>query len=182
MLRLPLEKRPHLETYRWWLGVLQSDPDYDRDHPAQRRKWHGALSPGGSHEVPDEIYYRGEMLGLDEKEIRAPNWSRTTSVLMEVDHVVELQVTPDRLRGVFDDIDNYELLDRHSNGASGRRMRDNIRAERKKQEAFDPSVKGRVLLFDAVTLDGGAEGERWGVEEIRAGEHLDARAYGYARR
>ncbi len=35
---------------------------------------------------------------------------------MEVDHVIELQVTPDSMRSEFNSVDNYELLDRTSRG------------------------------------------------------------------
>jgi hypothetical protein len=91
-----------------------------------------------------------------------------------VDHIVELQVTPDFMRDYFNSMDNYELLDRTSNGTSGSLLGGNIAAERAKQVAFDPSAKDRVLLFDEVQLDGGTAGERWSVEAIRAGEQLDA--------
>src|SRR5262249_24092646 len=52
VLRLPKQKAPHLETYRSWLGVLQSDPLYLRGNPAQLDKWHQALRIGGSHAIP----------------------------------------------------------------------------------------------------------------------------------
>jgi hypothetical protein len=94
---------------------------------------------------------------------------------MEVDHIIELQVTPASMRDdVFNTMDNYELLDRPSNGTSGPLLAGNIRAERAKQVAFDPSAANRVLLFDEVQLDGGTAGERWSSDEIRAGEQLDA--------
>ncbi len=177
VLRLPLQKAPHLETYRSWLGVLQSDPNYERGHPAQLDKWHQALRLGGSHAIPSYVYERGHKLGFvgenGERRIRVPDWSRTKSVSMEVDHIIELQVTPTSMRDDFNSMENYELLDRISNGTSGPLIQSNILAERQKQIAFDPSAKDRVLLFDEVTLDSGSPGERWGADEIRAGEHLD---------
>jgi Domain of unknown function (DUF4157) len=178
VLRLPQQKAPHLGTYRKWLGYLQSDPNYARGNPGQLDKWHQALRLGGSHAIPASVYERGHTLGFTgasgERRIRVPDWSRTQSIPMEVDHIVELQVTPDFMRDYFNSMDNYELLDRTSNGTSGSLLGGNIAAERAKQVAFDPSAKDRVLLFDEVQLDGGTAGERWSVEAIRAGEQLDA--------
>ena len=162
-----------------YIGVIQSDPNYVRGNPAQRNQWHAELRLGGGHAIPAEVYERGHRLGFTgeegEQRIRIPDWARTkASIPMEVDHVIELQVTPAALREKFDTIDNYELLDRTANGTSGPRLRGNIATERQKQEAFDPSLKGQILLFDQVQLDGGTAGQRWGVEEIRSGAQLDA--------
>jgi hypothetical protein len=179
VLRLPLQKAPHLLTYIGWLGRLQSDPDYDRDDPAQLEKWHRALRIGGSDAIPADVYDRGHTLGLagriGERRIRVPDWSRTTeSRLMEVDHIVELQLTPAAMREEFDSVPNYELLDRTSNRASGGLLRANIAAERAKQVAFDPSTAKRILLFDQVVLGGGTPGERWSVGDLQTGAQLNA--------
>jgi hypothetical protein len=178
VLRLPMEKAPHLGTYRAWLGRLQSDPSYTRGSPAQLDKWHQAHRIGGSHAIPAEVYERGHALGLTgepgERRVRVPDWSRTRSTPMEVDHIIELQVAPGSLRDAFDHVDNYELLDRTANGNAGRQLQRNIAAERAIQVAFDPSAAKRVLIFDQVELDGGQPGERWRSEEIRRGDQLDA--------
>jgi hypothetical protein len=182
VLRLPQQKASHLERYHNWLGVLQSDPHYDRGDPSQpeqQQRWHDAHRIGGSHGIPCKVYERGHVLGLTgrkgERRIRIPDWSRhSKSISMQVDHIIELQLTPASHRSVFDDMDNYELLDSSSNVASRNILVGNIRAERAKQEAFDPSAVGRVLPFDEVTLDGGTAGERWISSEIRDGEQLDA--------
>jgi hypothetical protein len=179
VLRLPQQKAPHLRTYRSWLGVLQSDPNYERGNPDQLEIWHREhRSGGGAHAIPASVYERGHRLGFTgesgERRIRVPDWSPTRSIPMEVDHIIELQVTPDRFRWHFNSVDNYELLDRTSNGTSGRLLAGNIRSERAKQVAFDPSAENRTLLFDEVTLDGGTAGERWSSEEIRAAKQLDA--------
>jgi hypothetical protein len=177
VLRLPRAKSVHLALYRSWLGRLQSDPDYERDNPAQEARWRQAHRIGGSHGIPARIYDRGHALGLTgrdgEARVRKPHWTRTRTTPMEVDHIIELQVAPPELRVIFDDVDNYELLDRDANGDSGRRLFNNIRNERLNQAVYDPSTVGRVLIFDAVEVDGGIDGERWSSEEIRAGEHLD---------
>jgi hypothetical protein len=178
VLRLPQEKAPHLAEYRAWLGRLQSDPAYDRGSPAQLEKWHQAHRIGGSHGIPAKVYNRGHALGLagtdGERLIRVPNWSRTRMIPMEVDHIIELQVTPAPMRDAFDSVFNYELLDRTSNGQAGNRLRQNIAAERAKQVAYDPSAANRVLIFDQIVLDGGQRGERWSSENIRHGKQLDA--------
>ena len=93
---------------------------------------------------------------------------------MEVDHIIELQVTPMSHRDYFNSIANFELLDRAANGSSGPLLANNIAAERAIQVAFDPSAAGKILTFDQVVLDGGSAGERWLVDEIRGGEQLDA--------
>jgi hypothetical protein len=178
VLLLPQQKAPYLQLYRNWLGVLQSDPNYDRGNPAQDDKWHQALRIGGSDPIPAEVYERGHRLGFTgaagEKRIRAPDWSRTKSVPMEVDHVIELQVTPDSKRDYFNSMANFELLDRPSNGTSGNLIKNNIATERAKQEAADPTLKGRVLKFDDVQMDGGTPGERWSADEVKGGQQLDA--------
>ena len=74
---------------------------------------------------------------------------------MEVDHTIELQLTPASMRDAFDAVDNYELLDETSNGNAGNRLRHNIAAEGAIQVTYDPSEANNVLIFDQVELDGG---------------------------
>jgi Domain of unknown function (DUF4157) len=178
VLYLPQVKAPHFTTYRHWLGTLQSDPNYDRGNPHQDRIWHDTLSTDGTDPIPPSIYERGHQLGLTgeagEKLIRVPNWTRTTSVEMEVDHIVELQVTPMAMREEFNSIFNMELLDQPSNGSSGRLLQGNIDRERAKQEAADPALVGQVLKFDDVQMDGGTQGLRWTLDDIKNGRQLDA--------
>lgn len=179
VLRLPQQKAPHLGTYRNWIGTLQSDPGYSRGNPAQLEKWHQALRLGGSHAIPRSVYERGHALGFTgaagERRIRVPDWTRVRSIEMQVDHIVELQVTPAALReAYFNTVDNYELLDASANATAGPLLSSNIREERAKQSAFDPSSAMRVLLFDRVELDGGTAGQHWGAEELQQGKQLDA--------
>jgi len=178
VLLLPQQKAPHLQLYLNWLGVLQSDPNFVRGNPHQEDIWHQALRIGGGDPIPAEVYERGHRLGLTgeagEIRIRKPDWSLTHSVPMEVDHIIELQVTPDSKRSFFNSMANFELLDRPSNGTSGPLIQGNIARERGKQEADDPSLKGQVLKFDDVQLDGGTPGERWNVAQLKNGQQLDA--------
>jgi hypothetical protein len=177
VLRLPQQKAPHLGNYRDWIGVLQSDPNYLRGNPAQLGKWHRAHRIGGSDAIPANVYERGHKLGLKgvsgERRIRVPDWSRTRNISMQVDHIIELQLTPPGMRDVFDNIFNYELLDSTSNVASRNIIVANTAVERAKQAAFDPSTVNQVLKFDDVQLVGGNSGERWSSDEIKAGDHLD---------
>lgn len=93
---------------------------------------------------------------------------------MEVDHIIELQVTQGPQREIYDHIDYYELLDRTANGNSGNVLRANIADERRKQVAFDPTLANKVLIFDGVGVKGGISGERWTLDEIQTGKQLDA--------
>jgi hypothetical protein len=181
VLRLPQEKAAHLGLFQSWLGVLQSDPTYLRGAPAQRGEWLDAHRLGGSDPIDKEVYDRGHDLGFRGAEgedlLRIPNWSRTRrGVSMEVDHIVELQLTPSdpRWREHFDSMANYELLDRRANGSAGPRLRGNVARERALQVAFDPTAATRILRFESVVLDGGSPGEHWTSDEIRHGEQLDA--------
>lgn len=179
VLRLPQQKAPHLATYRGWLGTLQSDPNYNRGNRRQLDKWHQALRLGGSHGISKSVYDRGHRMGLTgeagETRIRVPDWSPLKKIAMEVDHIIELQVTPPgRLRDeIFDEPGYYELLDRTSNGTAGPLLAQNIVKERAIQVAFDPTAVNKVLRFDKVELDGGTAGERWLIQDIQAGRQLD---------
>jgi hypothetical protein len=93
---------------------------------------------------------------------------------MEVDHIIELQVTPREMLDAFDHVDNYELLDRAANRRSRNRLVGNIARERAIQVAFNPTLEDQVIPFDRVEQDGGQPGERWTSEEIRHGDQLDA--------
>jgi len=183
VLKLPQEKAPHLSEYRNWIGVLQSDPKYVRGNTNQLDIWHKTLRLGGGDPIPASVYERGHAMGLTgksgERQIRVPNWTRArrpNRINMEVDHRVELQFTPRERRSMFDNIHNYELLDERSNVASRNRFRGNVKRERAIQLAADPSLTpDSVIRFDDVQLDdGGTGGERWILDEIRAGEQLDA--------
>lgn len=177
VLRLPQQKAPHLARYRGNLGVLQSDPNYQRGNPGQLEAWHMALRLGGSHGIPSGVYDRGHRMGFvgeeGERRIRVPNWSRTGPKAMEVDHIIELQVTPQSMRALYNEPDNFELLDRAANGSSGPQLSANIAAERAIQVAYDPALANQVIRFDSVVMAGGFDGERWSIDAIRAGQQLN---------
>ncbi len=185
VLRLPQEKAPRFRRFRNWIAPdiasnLRSDPDDERGAPAQLGRWHREHRVGGAHGIPAGVYERGHRLGMTgatgEERIRVPDWSPTgRRVLMQVDHVVELQLTPSAFRAdYFDTMDDDELLDQGANASAGPTSRANVAAERKKQEAFDSSLKGQILRFDAVQMDGGSPGERWSSDDVRTGRLLDA--------
>jgi hypothetical protein len=176
----PAKPGPGVQVGSAAAGVLRSDPAYVRGAPAQREAWQRAHRLGGSDPIDKEVYDRGHDLGFrgeaGEELLRIPNWSRTRrGVAMEVDHIIELQLTPTdpQWREYFDSMANYELLDRRANGTAGPRLRANVARERALQEAFDPTAATRVLIFESVVLDDGTPGEHWTSDEIRHGEQID---------
>ena len=92
-----------------------------------------------------------------------PDWTRgRRSVFLQVDHIIELQVTPASMRGIFDDVDNYELLDQTSNVASRNRLVGNIDRER--------------------AIQGAAVASIWPAERLRKKERICLRRPGGSRR
>jgi hypothetical protein len=93
---------------------------------------------------------------------------------MEVDHVIELQVTDLDESERWDAPSNYELLDENSNWQAGTILRSNIVVERAEQVKCNPALVDAKIPFDEVVLDGGSPAKgRWSSADIRAGKHLD---------
>jgi hypothetical protein len=173
-LRLPSFKRPHLRLYQALArqGALIHVKGRKR-RSAQQRRWHSWIR---STMFP-EVLKRGLALGLSGERLRQPDWSREQAeVAMEVDHIIELQVTRPGTEEIWDHPNHYELLDRRSNGRSGSRLRANIAGERRAlaRQTGDNSWRTRDLVFDQVIADAGPTGERWLDEEIQRGDHLDS--------
>jgi len=95
---------------------------------------------------------------------------------MEVDHKVELQVTPPGEEGIWDSFSNYELLDEDSNRRCGSQLRANIAVERRRLALItgDPTWLVRPLIFDEVIADEGTSGERWKEDDITLGHQIDS--------
>lgn len=126
-----------------------------------------------------EVWRKFDQLGVSDARKLRPNWTpdRYTQLEpMEVDHMVELQVTLPTEEAIWDSVSNYELLDRDSNGASGRLLHANITAERARIAGCtgDASWMVKPLQFDALEVQPGPPGERWLIDDIHGGEHLDA--------
>jgi hypothetical protein len=176
VLRLPREKDPHFALYSALVRqrALVSEFPFRRGRTDQADVWDDNLAVGGAHGMSPRTFERGRALGLSRRDILRPRWTHlNNSVPTDVDHIIELQVTPQAMRAVYDAFENYELLDQSSNSSAGARLEGNIAAERAKQAAFDPAAATATLTFDQVELDGGSAAERWTSDEIQKGEHLD---------
>lgn len=181
-LRLPRVKAVHQAEYERLVAsrTLVHYSNYDRPQTGQRRVWLSGIRPGAREGMFWPVYWRGERLGLSHVRILLPDWSRHfLGVPMEVDHIIELQVAPlaPGNTEIWDNFDNYELLDESSNASSGRSLANNIERERQALAARTGNgvwLTGK-LTFTAVEITGqGGPGQRWTKEEIRTGEHLDS--------
>ena len=192
-LVLPGEKAHHLQLYRRLAREkrLVATPDYDRtvSPPAQVERWITAMSPKSGDGMPEWAFQEGMRLtGDDEKRVLLPNWSRQAYLIaMQVDHVVELQLTRLGDREWADSISNYELLDGPSNQRAGAKIRTSVRRERDRLIAQEgPQWRGQDLVFDDVVIESSGTPQRWTASDMRHGEHVDAlrehlRARGQAR-
>lgn len=96
----------------------------------------------------------------------------------EVDHIVELQLSGwPRIR-TADRMSNYELVDRDSNGASGREIDQALyNAVRDAVPGTNPRevMRTRDVIVSSVTDSGTlADAGRWTQEDIEEGRHIDA--------
>ncbi len=124
----------------------------------------------------EEIWHDFETMGVPEARRLRPNWSRRRdNVQMEVDHRVEWQLLGTANRQWGDTMPNYELLDRDSNGESGRQLRSNIIDERKRLAGIthNPAwLTQRIVFTDLIAPGAGSSGAmRWLPEEIQQGDH-----------
>lgn len=180
VLRLPSQKGVHEQRSRGLIREGRLINVTGRDRPnAQAGRWDRYLRPGGAFEMYHEIWLQFDRLGTLEARRLRPNWTKnryTGLEPLEVDHMVELQVTLPNEQAIWDSVPNYELLDRESNGASGRNLYANITAERVRIAACtgDPSWMTRDLQFDALVVLPGPAGERWLLDEIHEGKHYFA--------
>ncbi|HYO65815.1 MAG TPA: hypothetical protein VEU33_07010 [Archangium sp.] len=173
-LRLPPQKGVYLSLYRSYLGILEHRIGRDRS-TRQRAKWEAEMHPLRGGEMTLETWCWGLALELSSRDILRPRWSRERMWPdMEVDHKLEMQVSPIGREAMFDEPWNYELLDDASNSDSGNELKNNIIAERRSLAAAtgDSSWLTRDLLFEAVIVQGTAgPAGRWSFEEVRDGEH-----------
>lgn len=178
-LVLPPMKGSHLAHYQALVRErrLRHDITYTRTVQAQATRWDRGMQPQSGEGMYQEVYDRGVRLGLAENRIFRPNWtSAPVRMDMQVDHIVELQVTPAAEVALWDSFVNYELLDGPSNAASGSILMNNIQAERARLAATtgNPGWLVMPLVFTHVLVSAGTPGQRWSADEIRRGDHLDA--------
>ncbi len=178
-LVLPPEKSAHAPLYAALIRGrrLQHIPSKPR-RTAQRTKWDSELRPPkGQMSMNEVVWRRFDDLGIRDIRRLRPNWTQyEDQVKMEVDHRVEWQVlgTADEFWG--DSMSNYELLDRDSNGASGRKLRRNIRRERVRlANLYGQQMMTQRIVFTELVMQGGsANPKRWLPEEIQQGDHYHA--------
>ena len=101
VLRLPLEKEPHFPIYSALVRdrALVSEFPFSRGRTNQVKIWDDNLAPGGANGMSLRTFERGKALGLDVRDILRPRWTHLNGVGTDVDHVIELQVTPLAMRG-----------------------------------------------------------------------------------
>jgi hypothetical protein len=110
-----------------------------------------------------------------------PDWAPNgTKKQMDVDHIIELQVSAAQGPETLDNFENYELLDSSTNSSVGSTLDKSIQAERSrvKRECPDhvPNWGEVALVFAPPVFMGGGKGpgERWTKEQILRGDHLKA--------
>jgi hypothetical protein len=179
-LYLPSFKTAHLRLYEALVRErrLVADASYERGRPAQADKWDSAMDPNSSRGMSQKVYEAGLRMGLTRERVLRPDWSRDVRYLpMQVDHMVELQLTPNTEREIWNEFDvNYELLGALSNALSGGEFQRNILEERIRlsTETKDPTWMFRPLRFTRVVPAAGPLGQRWLKEEIGRGDHIKA--------
>jgi len=95
----------------------------------------------------------------------------------EVDHIVELQLSGWPRVRTADQMSNYELVDRDSNGASGRQIDQSlVAAVRAAMPGTNPRdvMRTRDVIVSSVSDSGTlANAGRWTKEDIEQGRHID---------
>jgi uncharacterized protein DUF4157 len=185
-LKLPPQKARLLGVYRDHIGRLQHEVGRARDTD-QAAEWDNAMDPLSGGDMRLETYCKGANMeaysplpyrgNLSRRDILRPRWSAAQFWPdMQVDHRIEMQVTPVGGEDAYDQPWNYELLDRRSNTSAGPRMAANIAQERRDLSAFyrDPSWMTRRLTFDRVIAEPESNSGRWSFAKVRDGFHLRA--------
>jgi hypothetical protein len=115
------------------------------------------------------------------KRVMKPDWAPDgTKKQMDVDHIVELQVSFLQGPEALDNFANYELLDSSTNSSVGSTLDKSIQAERNRMKRECPKQVPNwsevPLVFAPPVFVGGGKGpgERWTREQILAGDHLKA--------
>jgi len=128
--------------------------------------------------IPTSVWRRAALLGIDAQHVVIPYWSRTTPYdsKMQVDHVIEMQVTPIGHEGQFDNLATLRLLDASSNTSAGSQFDHNIRHLRDTLagQTADQGWMYRDITFERIALAGLVILGLWTTEELIAGEYLDA--------
>ena len=131
------------------------------------------------------VFCRGRLMGkpsggtLSRREVLRPTWDVSSNAWrgMEVDHQLEMQVSPIGGEASFDQRWNYWLLDADSNGQAGNMMKIFIQAERRDVNTRFPGqgwLTKDITRFHRLDVEGGAWHRGfWHFDQGRDGEHLD---------
>ena len=175
ILYLPSAKAQDLDAYAALIGQLEHVPDRARN-TKQRNFWRGVM-PG---RIPPAVWNRANSLGLSRDDVIFPYWSLTTKYEknkpMEVDHLIEMQVTPIGRESQFDTMFYYRLMDASSNGGAGAELMHNILKMREALAACykDQGWMYRPIKFERVIASPSNNPGIWTQEDLIAGRHLDA--------
>lgn len=173
ILYLPRAKSQDFDVYAGLTGMLMHVPGRPRD-TNQRYRWHTIMQ----NRIPPAVFARAGMLGLTPEQVIFPHWSnrRVYASPMQVDHVIEMQVTPVGMEGAFDIMAWYRLMDASSNLGAGPELEANIRKIREAMWACtgDETWMQRLIIFEAVAESTSNFPGIWSSEDLVAGRHLDA--------
>ena len=128
-------------------------------------------------EMQRAVYNRGVRMGLCERQILRPAWTRGQLWPdTNVDHKIEHQVATIGNEPLFDEPWNFELLDRDSNQDAGWQLDGNISFERFRLLSVtgDERWLRCDIGFTSVEAAPPAAAGRWSVREIGDGQHLRA--------
>ncbi|HEY4943570.1 MAG TPA: DUF4157 domain-containing protein [Rhizomicrobium sp.] len=172
-LVLPGVKAVHEGTYDTFVaaGALQHRIGRSRS-TNQSANWNAAMR-GGYMDL--SVMQKGRQMGLCTDQILQPNWTRRGLEKTNVDHIVEMQVTPIGNEAAFDQLPNYEVLDESDNKSAGSLLRWNIVYERGRLATLtgDPGWYTCDLTFTAVEPQAAVPAGRWNKDEIGIqGAHL----------
>jgi len=173
-LLLPQAKAQDLDRYSTYLRQLEHVPKRPRAPTNQLSMWRSVM-PG---RIPNSVWSRAANLGISRDDVITPYWSRTERLSgpMEVDHIIEMQVTPINNWKKFDTMAFYRLMDASKNGPAGPELDENIARMREAlTECYqDQSWMYRLLRFEKVAASPTNRPDIWTKDDLVAGKHIDA--------
>lgn len=173
ILYLPRAKAQDFDAYEKLIGQLEHVPNRPRD-TNQLTSWR-ALTPG---RIPPRVWERAQTLGLTRDQVVIPFWSQRAVYdrPMQVDHDIEMQVTPIGREGEFDTPVHHRLMDAHSNLGAGPELEANIKKMREALASCtgDQGWMRYRIRFEKVASATSNNPGIWTRDELIGGKHLDA--------
>jgi hypothetical protein len=135
--------------------------------------------------IPTAVFSRAATMGLNPLPNGDPNpfvirpyWSRSRDLreVMEVDHIIEMQVTPIGDEGRFDNMAHLRLMDASKNGGAGKELEWNIVKMRETLVncTGDQGWMYRLITFERIAASTSNNPSIWTQDDLIAGRHLDA--------